>query len=65
LDINVGKVREVYSALSVDDSGQYEIVKNAILKACELVPEAYQQKFRNTVIYFYLFRLYSTSAEGL
>jgi len=35
--------------LLVDDSGQYEIVKNAILKAYELVPEAYQQKFRNTV----------------
>ena len=33
----------------VDDSGQYEIVKNAILKAYELVPEAYRQKFRNTV----------------
>ena len=38
----------MYSALSVDDSGQYEIVKNAILKAYELVPEAYRQKFRGT-----------------
>jgi len=45
----VGKAREVYSALSVDDSGQYEIVKNATLKAYELVPEAYWQKFHNTV----------------
>ena len=45
----VGKAREVYSALSVDDSSQYEIVKNAILKAYELVPEAYRQKFRSTV----------------
>ena len=44
----VGKAREVYSALSVDDSGRYEIVKNAILKAYELVPEAYRQKFRGT-----------------
>ena len=43
----VGKAREVYSALSVDDSSQYEIVKNAILRAYELVPEAYRQKFCN------------------
>ena len=45
----MAKAREVYLALSVDDSGQYEIVKNAILKAYELVLEAYRQKFRNTV----------------
>ena len=41
----VGKAREVYSALSIDDSAQYDIVKSAILKAYELVPEAYRQKF--------------------
>jgi len=34
--------REVYSALSVEESSQYPLVKNAILKACELVPEAYR-----------------------
>jgi len=45
----VNKVREVYSALSVDDSSQYKIIKNAILKAYELVPEAYWQKLHNTV----------------
>jgi len=44
----VGKAREVYSALSVDQSSVYTTVKNAILKAYELVPEAYRQKFRGT-----------------
>ena len=43
----VGKAREIYSALSVEESSQYTIVKMAILKACELVPEAYRQKFRS------------------
>ena len=45
----VGKAREAYSVLLVDDSGRYDIVKNAILKAYELVPEACRQKFRGTV----------------
>ena len=40
----VGKARAVYSALSVEDSGQYEVVKMNILKTYELVPEAYWQK---------------------
>ena len=44
----MGKARAVYSALSVEESGQYEVVKMSILKAYELVPEAYQQKFRST-----------------
>ena len=43
----VGKAAEVYSAMSVTDSSDYEKVKTAILKAYELVPEAYRQKFRN------------------
>lgn len=43
----VGKAREVYSPLSIDDSSQYYVVKSAILKTYELVPEAYRQKFRN------------------
>ena len=42
-----GKAQEAYSALSLEDSGKYEVVKAAILKAYELVPEAYRQKFRN------------------
>ena len=44
----MGKARAVYSALSVEDSGQYEVVKMNILKVYELVPEAYRQKFQNT-----------------
>jgi len=42
----IGKAREMYSALSVDQSSNYEAVKGAILKAYELVPEAYRQQFR-------------------
>ena len=32
--------------MSVDDASRYDVVKQAILTACELVPEAYRQKFR-------------------
>lgn len=42
-----GKALEVFSALSLADSLQYETVKSAILRLFELVPEAYWQKFRN------------------
>jgi len=42
----VGKARDVYTALSVDQSADYDTVKRHILKAYELVPEAYRQKFR-------------------
>ena len=41
-----GKAQGTFAALSVDDSSDYD-VKAAILKAYELVPEAYRQKFRN------------------
>ena len=43
-----GKAREVYLALSIEQSSQYDTVKTAILKAYELVPEAYRQQFRNS-----------------
>ena len=43
----VGKAHEVYSAMSIEQSLQYDLVKKAILKAYELVPEAYRQNFRN------------------
>ena len=43
----VGKAAEVYSAMSLTDSSDYEHVKQAILRVYELVPEAYRQKFRN------------------
>ena len=42
----VGKAQEVFSLLSVEQSKDYEVVKREILKAYELVPEAYRQKFR-------------------
>ena len=44
----LGKARKAYSALSVDQSSDYEMVKSAVLKAYELVPEVYRQKFRNS-----------------
>ena len=47
----VGKAQEIYGALSVEQSLNYEHVKEAILKAYELVPEAYRQKFRNYLKY--------------
>ncbi|CAI5678555.1 unnamed protein product [Oreochromis niloticus] len=43
----VGKAQEVCTALSLEDSLDYDIVKAAVLRAYELVPEAYRQKFRN------------------
>ena len=39
----IGKAREVYSAFSVNQSSDYEVVKGAILKGYDLVPEAYHQ----------------------
>ena len=39
------KVHEVYSALSVEQSTDYEEVKREILKAYKLVPETYCQQF--------------------
>jgi len=45
--ILVGKEVEIYLALPMDRSAQYDEVRKAILKTYELVPEAYQQKFRN------------------
>ena len=42
----VGKAWEVYSAMSIEQSLQYNHVKTAILKAYELVPEAYRQNFQ-------------------
>ena len=47
----VGKAQEIYGSLSVEQSSNYGHVKEAILKAYELVPEAYRQKFRNYLKY--------------
>ena len=43
-----GKARDAYSALSVEEAGQYDTVKDAVLHAYELVPEAYRQQFRKS-----------------
>ena len=42
-----GKAQEVLAALSLEDGLRYDVVKNTVLRAYELVPEAYRQKFRN------------------
>ena len=38
----VGKAQEIYAALSLDQSSEYDTVKTAILNAYELVPEVYR-----------------------
>ena len=43
----VGRAREIYSSLSIEQCQNYDAVKKAVLKAYELVPEAYRQKFRS------------------
>lgn len=42
-----GKAQDVVAALPLADSLKYGVVKEAILRAYELVPEAYRQKFRS------------------
>jgi len=44
----VGKAQEIYAALTLDQSSEYEIVKATILNAYKLVPEAYWQRFRES-----------------
>ncbi|KAL2086091.1 hypothetical protein ACEWY4_017150 [Coilia grayii] len=41
-----GRAAQVYAALGAPENGTYSYVKKAVLKAYELVPEAYRQKFR-------------------
>lgn len=41
-----GKAQEAYASLSPELSLDYEKVKTAVLRAYELVPEAYRQRFR-------------------
>ncbi|KAI2644687.1 Transposon Tf2-9 polyprotein [Labeo rohita] len=41
-----GKAQEVCSSLPIESSLDYDLVKSAVLRAYELVPEAYRQKFR-------------------
>lgn len=40
------KAQEAYAALSLEDCKVYDRIKSAVLKAYELVPEAYRQRFR-------------------
>ena len=43
-----GKAQRAYVSLSTEQCNHYDTVKDVILKAYELVPEAYRHKFRNT-----------------
>ena len=43
----VGKAREIFAHLSVEQSQKYEYVKDVVLCGYQLNPEAYRQKFRN------------------
>ena len=43
-----GKARDAYSALTIEEANQYDRVKEAVLQAYELVPEAYRQQFRKS-----------------
>ena len=40
-----GKAKEVYTALSSEQSADYDVVKQTVLKPYELVPEAYRQTY--------------------
>ena len=43
----IRKARQFYTQLTIEQSSSYDTVKEFILKAYELVPEAYRQKVRN------------------
>ena len=43
----IDKALEIYTQLSLEQSSDYDKVNELILKAYELVPEAYRQKYRN------------------
>ncbi|KAK2897115.1 hypothetical protein Q8A73_013495 [Channa argus] len=47
----VGKAQEVCTSLSIEDSLDYDKVKATVLRAFELVPEAYRQRFRKSQSY--------------
>ena len=47
----VGKAQEIYGSLSVEPSYNYEHVKEAVIKAYDLVQEAHRLKFRNYLKY--------------
>ena len=41
-----GKAQEALKALSLEDSCSYDVVKASVLRAYELIPEAYRQRYR-------------------
>lgn len=41
-----GKALRAYDVLTVEEAGDYEILKQAVLRTYELRPEAYRQRFR-------------------
>ena len=45
----IGKAHEVCSAVSLEESSDYEVVKATALRAYELVPESYRQQFREHI----------------
>lgn len=72
-----GKALEVVAALTFEDGLNYDLFKNAILQAYELVPAVYRQRFRNLSSFIGIFhnrlpqsqclhsaRLLSTAATG-
>ena len=42
-----GKAQAVVAALSDEEANDYHVVKEAVLRAYELIPEAYRQRFRS------------------
>ena len=44
--VMTGKAQRTYATLSTENCADYDLVKAAVLKSFELVPEAYRQKFR-------------------
>ena len=44
--ILTGTARKVFDSLSVEDSLDYDLVKDSILSASERIPEFYRQQFR-------------------
>lgn len=42
-----GKAREAYVSLSDDEGGDYECIKEAVLKSTRLSPGVYRERFRN------------------
>ncbi len=42
----VGRARDAYAGMTLEQSGNYDYVKQQVLKGYQLVPEYYRQKFR-------------------